>query len=65
VEVNPVTVSAKGAGALAVDVVTVIVVDPEFETVGGVNAALAPAGNPLTTKLTAELKPFKFATDTT
>ena len=61
----PMTTKPNGAGGFEAVVVTVMVVEPEFETAGGLNMAVAPAGNPFTVKLTLELKPFRFPTDST
>ena len=52
-----VPVMVNGNVPLVLLVVTVIVVEPDAVTVGGLKLALAPLGKPLTLKLTVPLNP--------
>ena len=46
------------------EVLTAMVEEPEPETEGGVNVAVAPGGKPLTVKLTFPLNPLEGVTVT-
>jgi hypothetical protein len=58
----PRIVSVYVPGGVAAVVDTLIVVDPDVVTVGGLNVAVAPEGRPVTLNATVPVNPFTGAT---